>query len=767
MNVQTKLATAALLCGFAAVDANALSITTVSHVSRPSNSGAVQISGITYAGGNLFYAVDDDDNKLYPLTLAINRSNGSLSTSGITIGTGVVMSGGADMEGCAYDPCSGKVWISQETGALIKEYDQTKGTLLRSAPVPPIQKRYYGNYSLEALTISGDGRTMWTCNEEALTVDGALATNSVGSVVRLTRFTRESVRDNWTPNGEWAYETQPIGTAKDSHTRSGVSGLCALPDGTLLTLERRCYQGGFFPDFNIRIYQVNFSGATEISSVTSLKTATYTKASKTLLWEYTHGNLMPNYEGMCLGPRLDDGSCTLVLVGDGGSSGEEGIFTLKLTGLNIRTLNFDPPASGIGTPSIVGNNYRFLDGTQLTVSLSGDGCEPRAYTNRSDAVANVSYSLPGHNKNNVAGAIASFTVGADDTLSWTTTAAGVAGGDIFLNDTFEGYEVGAYGSGVNGWTGDGEVIEATYSAPATGYVMQNAAHTKVLDADGEARRTVPADATADSNNRKLDVMVEIRRSREPLVALGNDVQIAVAADTNGQLCVWHYRNEGGHLVPGWTPLSSETYADGTWVRVGIELDYSSYGFARIRINGSICTTDYAFRNPDGLVAGGAWHRVVVGQSLSEIGFVGTKADDLIITTHQYASEDSSANGSTGGVPNSWFDSNSLPRDASAKTSIPGYTMAEVYHTGVDPYGTDPFKILSFTVDSVPQIEVNGINPGIGYKILRSSTPDFKSGTVTELGTNDGTFKADSTTWSTRWTGKGAQPNGAFFKVVAE
>ena len=84
------------------------------------------------------------------------------------------------------------------------------------------------------------------------------------------------------------------------------------------------------------------------------------------------------------------------------------------------------------------------------------------------------------------------------------------------------------------------------------------------------------------------------------------------------------------------------------MRVGIELDYSGFGYARIRLNGSICTTDYGYRNPDGNVAGGAWHRLACyGGSISEIGFVGTKADDLIITTRQYASEDSSARNASG------------------------------------------------------------------------------------------------------------------------
>ena len=57
---------AAFLCGLIVARAGALTVTTVSHVARPSSStyGAEQISGITYAGGDLFYAVDDNDKKL-------------------------------------------------------------------------------------------------------------------------------------------------------------------------------------------------------------------------------------------------------------------------------------------------------------------------------------------------------------------------------------------------------------------------------------------------------------------------------------------------------------------------------------------------------------------------------------------------------------------------------------------------------------------------------------------------------------------------------
>ena len=65
----------------------ALSATTVSRVTRPlaSTYGAEQISGISWAGGDLYYAVDDNDNKLCPLTLEIDRDTGALADAGISI----------------------------------------------------------------------------------------------------------------------------------------------------------------------------------------------------------------------------------------------------------------------------------------------------------------------------------------------------------------------------------------------------------------------------------------------------------------------------------------------------------------------------------------------------------------------------------------------------------------------------------------------------------------------------------------------------------
>ena len=722
-NSSISRASAALLFIGMAFGAEALTVTQVSQVTRPSGYsftyGAKQISGITYAGGNLFYAIDDTDNKLYPIRLNINRSTGSLAQADITIEEGVVMSGGNDMEGCAFDPCSGKVWVSQETSALIREYEPSDGTLLRSAPVPAIQKKYNSNYSLEALTISGDGSTMWTANEEALTVDGALSSLRSGSIVRLTRFTRDSVYDNWTPNGEWAYETQPIGgrTEKDEYSRSGVAGLCVLPDGTLLTLERRCYNtDGFYPDFNIQIFQVDFSGATDVSAISALKDASstdYKKVSKTRLWSSPvndHFNQdMPNYEGICLGPRLDNdpNSCVIVLITDGGSSAVPEVMTLKLSGLNVRTMDFNAPENAAYTASITGTNYRYINGTQVSVDLKGEGVAPVAYTNNGATVVSAQWAVKNSSNQPLAsgdGYTAAFSVTGDGTLYWTIeTSAAVT--PIIANDSFEAYAVGKQGSTIPGWSGeDAEVVEETYLLTA-GYPMEREAHTKVLSVDGDLTRTYAAVVTNDF--QKLDMAISARRAPagQPLPESDGDSKLAIACDENGYICLNCKLANGG--PNGWVRLSDKAYQNDEWLRIEITMDYVSNldgrAFAQVKIDGEKCTTESGYVLPTDLTKGGSWYELLaIGQNrcISSLLASGTcKIDDVILTVEPRL---------VSGVPVAWLEEMGLGSDPNEKLSgdsypklaARGYTIGDVFAAGIDIDKDEPFNLVDIQLVDV-------------------------------------------------------------------
>lgn len=295
------------------------------------------LSGITYAGGERFYAVDDSGSTLYPMTIRIDLSTGTIETN--TCHEGIVLIGD-DLEGVAYDPANDSVYTSDEKGAVIREH-ALSGTLLGTVPGPENLKAFRNNFSLESLSLSGDALTLWTCNEEALANvamrinDGALSSTNLGSVVRLTRFARSDGHAQWTVSGQWAYRTDPIrGSSYKGNERSGVVDLCALPNGTLLVLERE-FSVNKFASFKSRIYRVAIEGAPEVSAIASLEGASYTLVAKTLLWD--ENTMLANFEGLCLGPKLRDGSLSVVLVSDGDHGAAKALYALKLSGLDADT----------------------------------------------------------------------------------------------------------------------------------------------------------------------------------------------------------------------------------------------------------------------------------------------------------------------------------------------------------------------------------------------------------------------------------------------
>ena len=345
-----------------------LSISGVGKLDNPSGMNA-GLSGLCYAGGTQFYAVDDSGGVMQPATISVSPASGAITAASFA---SALTLGGADLEGIAYNPARNSVLVSDETGATIKEYTLT-GTLRSSVNVPTVLTSYRSNFSLESLTVRGDGLEMWTCNEEALynagtgVNDGPLSTPSAGSVVRLQRFSRSNVNGVWAASGQWAYLTEPYG--KDSSLteaeRSGVSDLCVLPDGTLLVLERTLGYATFFvPTFENRIYKVDFTGATDTSAITSLAGATYTRVTKTKLWS-NNFSVSYNFEGLCLGPRLDGEATSLLMIADGDDL-SNALYSLKLTGLTSRQLTVSRP---YGPADPVTGTYRYLYGQTVTNSV--------------------------------------------------------------------------------------------------------------------------------------------------------------------------------------------------------------------------------------------------------------------------------------------------------------------------------------------------------------------------------------------------------------
>ena len=333
----------------------------------PKTVAAGNYSGIAHLHDDIYAVVSDkSDSALYfNFRIQVNPKTGELEqveNLGFTERT----------DGTLND---GKPWLGQEKGfdheAIVKVSDSTlviasEGYCrLKEYPILPISadaakvgypqnlwesrwpsSEFYPNYNFESLAFDSVRQYLWTIPESTLRKDGQPATpqNGLANQLRLMRFDWGKMKEN---RNKEAYSEQ-VSSKKDSRCMTtyayqmdqpstykkadiyvmGVSELCALPDGQLLILEREA----FIPKIKIgafckcKLYLVNplnseefsmkekFSMKENISSDTPF-------LKKRLLAEWKTGlslskRSFANYEGMCLGPKLEDGSQVVILLSD-------------------------------------------------------------------------------------------------------------------------------------------------------------------------------------------------------------------------------------------------------------------------------------------------------------------------------------------------------------------------------------------------------------------------------------------------------------------
>lgn len=297
---------------------------------RSESTGAGELSGIAYAGGSTYYAVGDNGPAaIWQLAATISTTFGWV-TSGLVTGGLNAPGMGRDSEGIALRPGANNVWVTDEIDSTITEFSLSDGAKVGSVAVPEIYRpaNIQNNLGLESLTYGA--AKLWTANEEALKPDGSISTTRTGSWVRVQQFAGEDLA----PTMQYAYRTDRISGMSPfiAVERSGLVDLLALPDGRVLALEREV--GGFLPLFRSRIYQIDFSAATDVSDVASLADGGFTAVGKRLLWQGFF--LSDNFEGMTLGPRLNNGAYSVVLISDNGSGGSgqrQDLYSLVLRGV--------------------------------------------------------------------------------------------------------------------------------------------------------------------------------------------------------------------------------------------------------------------------------------------------------------------------------------------------------------------------------------------------------------------------------------------------
>ena len=178
---------------------------------------------------------------------------------------------------------------------------------------------FYSNYVFESLAYDSIRHLLWTIPESTLRQDGEPATPQNGKQNML----RLMCLDGKHQLTSYAYQMDAPTTNREAQTYvMGVSELCALPDGQLLVLEREA----FIPKVKLgafcqcKLYVIDpLRGESWKMSESMNQDTPFLKKRLLTEWKTRLGLLdrsFSNYEGMCLGPQLQDGSQVLILISD-------------------------------------------------------------------------------------------------------------------------------------------------------------------------------------------------------------------------------------------------------------------------------------------------------------------------------------------------------------------------------------------------------------------------------------------------------------------
>lgn len=278
-------------------------------------------SGLTWLGGDHYAVVSDkaSESGFFVFRIPIDTVSGDIKD---IVNEGFRSSGevNKDEEGIAFFPKDSTLWISREADNTVLEYGLNGKQTGRRLYIPSVFSTATPAYSFEALTYNAHTHRFWTTSESTLRPDGKQA-DAKNQVKNRLRF--QSFDDTFAAKEQYAY----LMDAPDNHSSAanyamGVPAMAALDNGCLLVLEREFLvtPSKFGTYVANKIYCVDPIQSMTISQDKVLDTGSpYMKKVLIATWKTSlslfHQNLA-NYEGMCLGPRLMDGSQVIVLCAD-------------------------------------------------------------------------------------------------------------------------------------------------------------------------------------------------------------------------------------------------------------------------------------------------------------------------------------------------------------------------------------------------------------------------------------------------------------------
>lgn len=293
-----------------------------------------EYSGISWIGGNRFAVVNDKSkgSGLWTFVIPISDDGAIGEVRAEQAPANASGESSADTEGVTYLSPTGTVLVSRESDQSIREFSLDGKATGRQLAVPAefARDKIASNYGFEALTSSAATGLVWTTTEKPLKADEGK--NSPRCFLRLQSFSI----DKFQPVMQVGYVTEvPTISASEAGAANayvfGVPALAALDDGRLLVLEREVY----VPNGSTVMKALNSFTLIKIFLVDPVRDDS-SPLKKELVAQFSTSALnLANFEGMCLGPTLKDGSRALLLIADS-QSGKGGLVSENIWLMKLR-----------------------------------------------------------------------------------------------------------------------------------------------------------------------------------------------------------------------------------------------------------------------------------------------------------------------------------------------------------------------------------------------------------------------------------------------
>ena len=288
------------------------------------------LSGIDYANGKYYLVCDDASNpRYYQANISINNSkiDTVMFTNVVKIKDSTQY---LDLEAIRFDKNSYQVVVTSEgsinlqkdpsffsvgSNGIINQFYKIPGALKALSKQKP-----RNNGTLEGLTISYDKKGYWIAMELPLEADGPEPKlTETKSPVRITYVDSKTQK----PTKQFAYLLDKIAKKpKGNFAVNGLTDLIEYEKDKFIVIERSFSSGLGTLGNTVKLFKIDAAKATNTLTRNNLKDVNYLVAKKELLFDFESvrgwltDNIIDNVEGVSLGPTLENGNKTLILVAD-------------------------------------------------------------------------------------------------------------------------------------------------------------------------------------------------------------------------------------------------------------------------------------------------------------------------------------------------------------------------------------------------------------------------------------------------------------------